>query len=403
MTLGPVSYLDCVAFCLFLVPQLIWQAGLWETVVCVLRALPFLVFKLPVTFLYERWLIKPERRAPFVQRSSAFEDIVVRCVRYAFANIPPRVGRVFFSRSVALPFLRFRLLRQGYLTLPAHYREITATKLKGVWLVKAPEKRLDFVLYYVHGGGFSLGSPYFYLEFLLTWLSLLGDVGYDNPGIFALDYTLVPDASFPTQLHETVRGYQHVLAVALDPAIICVGGDSAGAALVLSMLLYLARHNSSCGDGAGQVRRIPKPALAVLISPWVTLVSERHRNSTSDYLDVDALRKYGLQFAGSKRLGNNPLASPGNCKDVAWWRNAAPTKGILITYGQEEVIAPEIKDLVGILQKMGLDLDAEEEPAGIHAWPIASLFLSSSTEQRYKGVRRLVDKVREKIIAHSSK
>lgn len=42
MILGPVSYFDCVVFCILLAPQLIWQAGLFETISCTLRALPFL-------------------------------------------------------------------------------------------------------------------------------------------------------------------------------------------------------------------------------------------------------------------------------------------------------------------------------------------------------------------------
>jgi hypothetical protein len=42
MNLGPVSYLDCAVFCLFLAPQLIWRAGLFETAWCALQALPFL-------------------------------------------------------------------------------------------------------------------------------------------------------------------------------------------------------------------------------------------------------------------------------------------------------------------------------------------------------------------------
>lgn len=42
MILGPVSYLDCVIFCIFLAPQLILNVGLFETVVTVLHTLPFL-------------------------------------------------------------------------------------------------------------------------------------------------------------------------------------------------------------------------------------------------------------------------------------------------------------------------------------------------------------------------
>lgn len=42
MILGPVSYLDCIVFCIFLAPQLILNVGLFETVITVLQVLPFL-------------------------------------------------------------------------------------------------------------------------------------------------------------------------------------------------------------------------------------------------------------------------------------------------------------------------------------------------------------------------
>jgi hypothetical protein len=68
-----------------------------------------------------------------------------------------------------------------------------------------------------------MGSSYFYLEFLLSWLSLLCEAGYSNPAIFALEYTLVPDASFPTQLCDTIAGYRHVLSVARRPGDYLLG------------------------------------------------------------------------------------------------------------------------------------------------------------------------------------
>src|SRR3569833_2408266 len=84
-----------------------------------------------------------------------------------------------------------------------------------------------------------MGSTWFYLEFLLSWLHLLRCSGYKNPAIFALEYTLVPDGVFPTQLVEALHGYEHVLSFARDPAKVVVSGDSAGAAIVLSLLLNL--------------------------------------------------------------------------------------------------------------------------------------------------------------------
>lgn len=42
MLLGPVSYLDCLVFILFLAPQLLLQAGLVHTLAVVIQVLPFL-------------------------------------------------------------------------------------------------------------------------------------------------------------------------------------------------------------------------------------------------------------------------------------------------------------------------------------------------------------------------
>lgn len=42
MILGPVSYLDCLVFLGFLTPQLLIQVGLFDTLKCVLQAIPFL-------------------------------------------------------------------------------------------------------------------------------------------------------------------------------------------------------------------------------------------------------------------------------------------------------------------------------------------------------------------------
>ncbi|KAK3956871.1 alpha/beta-hydrolase [Pseudoneurospora amorphoporcata] len=394
MILGAVSYLDCIVFCIFLAPQLIWNVGLVPTIKCLLEALPFVLFKLPMQFIYERWLISCDKRPPFVRNASPFEDFVIRCVRYAFANIPPNIGRVFFSKQVALPFLRFRMLRHGYLRSPVHWRERNTPAFRGIWVMKDPLETPDFVLYYAHGGGFSMGSAYFYLEFLLTWLSVLSSSGFENPAIFALDYTLVPDASYPTQIQETIEGYRYVLKVARDPAIVCVSGDSAGATLILSLLLHL-----SCKDprakryGVG----LPMPGQAVLISPWTTLVSPRHTNTTSDYLDAEQLSRYGRQFSGSKISWSDPLVSPGCCHDATWWRRASPSNGIFIAYGEEEVFAPEIHDLVARLTQAGLRVASEVEPGGIHAWPVASLFLSTAREKRLKGVNDLTTEIRKRL------
>src|SRR5438552_18969808 len=79
------------------------------------------------------------------------------------------------------------------------------------------------------GGGFSMGSSYFYLEFLLICYSQLKSAGYKNPAIFALEYTLVPEGVYPTQLNQALAGYKYVYSRAdNDSSKICISGDSAG-------------------------------------------------------------------------------------------------------------------------------------------------------------------------------
>ncbi|KAI0512654.1 Alpha/Beta hydrolase protein [Xylaria bambusicola] len=397
MILSPISYLDCIVFCIFLAPQLVIHVGLFETIAVVLQCLPFLLLELPYSFIRERYFSKRGDQSPFVQQASPFEDFVIRCVRYAFANIHPSVGRVFFSKQVALPFLTFRMLRHGYIKSPVHWHEYKDKRFRGIWTIHDPTKRPDLCVYYAHGGGFSMGSSYFYLEFLLSWLDLLKKAGYRNPSIFALEYTLVPDDSFPGQLEEAIAGYEHVLSTVGNPGKVCVGGDSAGATIILNLLLHLANtgQHADVMNGIGQWQ-LPKPAFAVLISPWVSLVSDRHRNTRSDYLDAGNLHIYAEEYAGDDLSPHDPLLSPGQNRDVEWWRRATPDHGFFVAYGDEEVLAPETEGLVQFWKKGDIKVVDRGETGGIHAWPVASLFLSESNK-RLKGLEAIVQEIRKNI------
>jgi len=231
-----------------------------------------------------------------------------------------------------------------------------------------------------------MGSSYFYLEFLLVFLTLLKRSDYTNPAIFALEYTLVPDASFPTQLHEVVAGYDHLLSITSDPSRICVSGDSAGATLILTLLLHSAKQPNY------EKRR---PGYAMLISPWVSLVSEQNKDTPSDYLDAETLELYGRQYAGSENNLANPLASPGTCRDGARWAKASPLKGFAFMFGSEEVLGPEARRLVALLRKSGCPVSVRDEPGGIHAWPVAAMFLSSTTAERQKGLNNIVRLIKQ--------
>ncbi|KAI4204810.1 MAG: hypothetical protein LQ350_000876 [Teloschistes chrysophthalmus] len=240
-----------------------------------------------------------------------------------------------------------------------------------------------------------MGSSYFYLEFLLAWLEILQKDGYHNPAIFALEYTLVPDQTYPLQLQQTVAGYEHLCSITKDPGRICLAGDSAGATLQLSLLLYLSKASFPGRESEEQQQRMP--GFATLISPWPTLVTPRNRDTPSDYLNAESLHLYGRQYAGSTSNLKDPLVSPGVCKDGEWWTRASPSGGFCFMYGSEEVFGPEVRDLIALLRRNGCAVRVREESGQVHAWPVVSLFLANTLGERTKGLRDLTKMVREVI------
>jgi acetyl esterase/lipase len=256
-----------------------------------------------------------------------------------------------------------------------------------------------------------MGSSYFYLEFLLVWHHLLLEAGYKNPAIFSLDYTLVPDDIYPKQLLEAVAGYQHVLDVAKDVSNVCVAGDSAGGTLVLSLLQELgAQASNQDKKGAHPVVRggliepdtpaLAIPRMATLISPWVTLMTKLHRPSTIDYLERQMLWRYAHEYAGENMIHQHP-GSPGSCNDDELWKASCPERGYFVTYGEEEVFAPDIEAFVRHQTKIGNEVGSQVVQAGVHAWPVASLFLASCEERRLQGLRAIVQEIRKRFVGNT--
>ena len=229
-----------------------------------------------------------------------------------------------------------------------------------------------------------MGSSYFYLEFLIAWLTMLKTKGFRYPAIFALEYSLVPDETWPKQFQETRAGYRFLCDYLGGGSRICVSGDSAGATLILSLLL----RNEKVGEP------VPRPGLAVLLSPWTHLVSILNEDTPSDYLDSESLHLYARQYAGKVSV-DDPVLSPG--RTTTGWQMCEPIRGYQIIYGAEEVFASGIEETVRSMKRSGAAVETTQEDAGIHAWPVVDLFLADSPDDRLHGLSRMTEIVWSKM------
>lgn len=101
MILSSISASDILIFLLFLAPNLLISISPPLLISTILHALPNLLFLIPYQLIRERYFTPHSNRSPYVQRATFFQDVVIRCVRYAFANMPASIGAVFFSKPVA--------------------------------------------------------------------------------------------------------------------------------------------------------------------------------------------------------------------------------------------------------------------------------------------------------------
>lgn len=122
------------------------------------------------------------------------------------------------------------------------------------------------IILYVHGGGFVAGSPRVNASMILPTCELSGIEA------IGVDYSLLPEAYFPTALDQVDAVYRALLAENENRRIFMFG-DSAGATIVLSNLMRWRREN------------LDLPAGAVFISPALDGAGASDTHITVDGID----------------------------------------------------------------------------------------------------------------------
>ena len=123
----------------------------------------------------------------------------------------------------------------------------SAGEISGKWV--RPDRPCGKLLYYIHGGGFTLGSSGIPLPFLMELSFRLGIT------CFSADYRLAPEHTFPAAPEDAFAGYRALLDMGFRAGDIAVCGESAGATLALDIPL-MAKDTG-----------VPAPKAVIALSP----------------------------------------------------------------------------------------------------------------------------------------
>ncbi|KAI8380566.1 Alpha/Beta hydrolase protein [Choanephora cucurbitarum] len=258
----------------------------------------------------------------------------------------------------------------------------------------------DVVLFYVHGGGFRIGSCTMYMDTMISWIEVLKEKYGLSCMIMSIDYRLAPEYRYPSPVEDVVRAYEHLVhKLGVSHEKIVVMGDSAGSALLLEMLFIT--HDPSMfeilteeEDGA-ILNELPRPAGAVLISPLVTdeTTSESWKeNQKYDYItyhtakvikrdyfptSTNASSSSALQqeqrshpspqnFDAENEEGQDELQILGIAKLQTGFKAFLPPE-VLMYIGEYEVLKDDALQLGEKIQQDDVSLEIVVEP-NVHDW-----------------------------------
>jgi acetyl esterase/lipase len=111
--------------------------------------------------------------------------------------------------------------------------------------------------------------------------------------VLSVDYRRPPEHPYPVPIDDCLSAYLFLLEKVGNSKYIFFAGDSAGGNLVINTLIRIAEHD------------LPRPAGAVLLSPWVDLTDNGRCESWEKFADIDYLRPDLAQLFASSYAGDS--------------------------------------------------------------------------------------------------
>jgi acetyl esterase/lipase len=170
--------------------------------------------------------------------------------------------------------------------------------------------------------------------------------------VLGLDYRLAPENPFPAPVEDSVAAYRWLLANGADPGKIVIGGDSAGAGLMVAVLVAL----KYIGE--------PLPATGVGISSWTDMEATGQSYVKNAEVDPSVSRDRILRIAKLYLGGKDPrapLASPLH----ADLRGLPP---LLLQVGSIETLLDDTTGLAKRAKEVGVEVEVDIWDDMPHVW-----------------------------------
>lgn len=230
---------------------------------------------------------------------------------------------------------------------------------------------------FVHGGGFYSGSPE-------THRAMAGALAKAaSADVFVIDYRLMPDYAYPTQIDDALSAYRWLLQSGYQSENIVIVGDAAGGNIALEATLRQMR------------AKRPLPAAVAVISPITDLArtGASMRPDTGIEKATDGLRSEAVR---KTYLGDTAPTDPDASPLYADLTGFPP---LLLQVGSREALLDDTLRLADKAKGAGVDVTAEVWPGMIHQWHLFPFMLDDARRSNQKlaefAMKHFADKPQE--------
>jgi acetyl esterase len=207
------------------------------------------------------------------------------------------------------------------------------------------------LLVFFHGGGWVVGD-------LNSHDAYCRDVASEaGIRVLAVDYRLAPEAEAPVAAEDAIAAFswavEHAEDLGADPALVAVGGDSAGGNLSAVVAQQCV------------LRDLPAPALQLLLYPGLDLVGRRPSRDLFGegfFLTEDDINWYRDHYTPDPAVRSDPMVSPLLAKDLS---GLAPAH--IVTAGFDP-LRDEGNEYAALLAAAGVPVTHVCEPGMVHGF-----------------------------------